>query len=118
MEHELTTNAVKYGSSSVLRGGSSGACRALSQPLLWLEWRESNGPPVAAEAARGFGSRFITSSVAAELQGAARLHFDASGLRCTMEVPHEAGAVPDEVGPGWRNLRLVARTKDAVSCFQ
>ncbi len=99
--HELTTNAVKYGSLSAPAGRVEVTwriVRAPSQPpLLWLEWRESNGPPVAEPKRRGFGSRFIEGSVAAELQGAARLHFDASGLRCTMEVPHEAAvAVPDE----------------------
>jgi two-component sensor histidine kinase len=98
--HELTTNAVKYGSLSVSAGRVDVNWRivkAPSQPaLLWLEWREHEGPLVEEPKRRGFGSRFIEGSVAAELQGAARLHFDAAGLRCTMEVPHEiAVAVPE-----------------------
>jgi PAS domain S-box-containing protein len=91
--HELTTNAVKYGSLSVPAGRVEVNWRiaqAPSQPpLLWIEWRESGGPPVAEPTRRGFGSRFIVGSVGSELQGTARLHFDPAGLRCTMEVPHE-----------------------------
>jgi two-component sensor histidine kinase len=91
--HELTTNAVKYGALSASSGRVAVNWRVVqgaSQPaLLWIEWRESGGPPVATPTRRGFGSRFIEGSVSAELQGAARLHFDAAGLRCTMEVPHE-----------------------------
>ena len=100
--HELTTNAVKYGSLSALAGRVEVTWRivrgASQAPLLWLEWRERDGPPVAEPKRRGFGSRFIEGSVAAELQGTARMHFDAAGLRCTMEVPHEiavAVAVPE-----------------------
>jgi two-component sensor histidine kinase len=38
----------------------------------------------------GFGSRFIEGSVAAELQGTARLDFHATGLCCTMDIPIES----------------------------
>jgi PAS domain S-box-containing protein len=92
--HELTTNAVKYGALSVPAGRVEVMWRVVqgsSQPaLLWIEWREHGGPSVTAPARQGFGSRFIEGSVTAELQGTARLHFDAAGLRCTMEMPHEA----------------------------
>jgi PAS domain S-box-containing protein len=95
--HELTTNAVKYGALSAPSGRVEVAWRivqAPSQPpLLWIEWRESGGPPVTTPTRRGFGSRFIEGSVASELQGAARLNFAAAGLRCTMEMPHDI-AVP------------------------
>ena len=95
--HELTTNAVKYGSLSVPAGQIDVRWRVVQgvheTPLLWLEWREHDGPRVNAPTQQGFGSRFIEGSVAAELHGAARLHFDAAGLRCTMEIPHQV-AVP------------------------
>ena len=42
---------------------------------------------MVSPARRGFGSRFIEGSVAAELQGVAKLQFDPTGLRCTMEIP-------------------------------
>ena len=89
--HELTTNAVKYGSLSAPAGKVEVRWRVVPgpPPLLSIEWREHGGPAVAAPTRRGFGSRFIEGSVAAELQGTARLIFDAAGLRCTMDVPHE-----------------------------
>jgi PAS domain S-box-containing protein len=96
--HELTTNAVKYGALSkpggrievhwkIVRGQSE-------PPLLWIEWRELGGPPVAAPTRQGFGSRFVEGSIKVELRGTARLHFDPAGLRCTMQVPLEA-ALPE-----------------------
>ena len=89
--HELTTNAAKYGALSQPSGRIAvhwRIVRGQSQPpLLWIEWREHGGPPVVTPERRGFGSRFIEGSVAAELEGTARLHFDAPGLRCTMEIP-------------------------------
>ena len=90
--HELTTNAVKYGALSSPEGRIGVTWRVIhapsQPPLLWIEWRERGGPPVTAPVRQGFGSRFIEGSVVAELQGVARLHFDAAGLRCTMELPH------------------------------
>ena len=83
--HELTTNAVKYGALSAVPGRVEVNWRPVQgtsqPPLLWIEWREREGPPVTAPARRGFGSRFIEGSVSVELQGAARLHFDPAGLR-------------------------------------
>ena len=91
--HELTTNAVKYGALSASSGRVEVNWRIVqgaSQPaLLWIEWRESGGPPVTTPTRHGFGSRFIEGSVSAELQGTARLRFDPAGLRCTMEMPHQ-----------------------------
>jgi PAS domain S-box-containing protein len=90
--HELTTNAVKYGALSTPAGRVDVIWRVVQgpshPPSLWIEWREHDGPPVAAPTRQGFGSRFIEGSVAMELQGTARLHFDVAGLRCTMKVPH------------------------------
>ena len=93
--HELTTNAVKYGALSRPAGRIAAHWRVVqgpSQPaVLWIEWRERDGPPVTAPLRSGFGSRFIEGSVAVELQGKAKLNFAAAGLRCTMEVPLERG---------------------------
>lgn len=89
--HELTTNAAKYGALSSPSGRIEIRWRIVrgqtNPPLLWIEWREEGGPAVVTPARRGFGSRFIEGSVAAELQGVAKLNFDAAGLRCTMEIP-------------------------------
>ncbi len=98
--HELTTNAVKYGALSGPSGRVDVSWRVAARPgqpsLLLIEWREQGGPAVAELERRGFGSRFIEGSVAAELHGVARLDFDPAGLCCTVEVPHEtAVAVMD-----------------------
>ena len=89
--HELTTNAAKYGALSAPSGrvtvGWSVVREASQPPRLHIEWREQGGPPVSEPSRRGFGTRFIEGSVAAELQGVARLNFDAEGLHCTMNIP-------------------------------
>jgi len=89
--HELATNAAKYGGLSVSAGRVRVRWRVvrgrLHPPLLWIEWAEHGGPPVSVPERQGFGSRFIEGSVATELRGAARLHFEPAGLRCTIEIP-------------------------------
>jgi two-component sensor histidine kinase len=91
--HELSTNAAKYGALSVPAGriGIRWHVQRGPAPILRIEWREREGPQVSVPTRLGFGSRFIEGSVAAELQGTARLDFDAAGLRCTMEIPIESG---------------------------
>ena len=98
--HELTTNAVKYGALSTPAGRIETHWRVVrgpsQPPVLWIEWRERDGPAVTAPLRSGFGSRFIQGSVAVELQGTAKLNFEAAGLRCTMEFPIEPGIPPAE----------------------
>jgi PAS domain S-box-containing protein len=84
--HELGTNAAKYGALSV----EAGRVRIRwhrGEESLRLEWKELGGPPVAAPARRGFGSRLIEQGLGPDLGGAARLDFDPDGLRCTIEAP-------------------------------
>ena len=95
--HELTTNAAKYGALSVPGGrieihwqpvrGDNG------RPMLRIAWIEQGGPSVTAPEQRGFGSKLIEGSIAAELGGTARLAFDSQGLRCEIVIPMEAAAV-------------------------
>lgn len=90
--HELSTNASKYGALS-LPGGHLEIRWHLQRsapPILRIEWRERDGPPVAEPARRGFGTRFIEGSVASELQGKAELKFDPAGLLCAMVIPFES----------------------------
>jgi two-component sensor histidine kinase len=92
--HELTTNASKYGALSVPAGRieiSWAILESDSAPSqLRIEWRERNGPVVEAPTRHGFGSRFIEGSVAAELQGSARLDYHPTGLVCTMKIPFDS----------------------------
>jgi two-component system CheB/CheR fusion protein len=91
--HELTTNAAKYGALSV-PGGRIEARWAPFQGTdgrqhLRIDWIEQGGPPAAGPHERGFGSRLIEGSIAAELGGKARLAFTREGLRCEIVFPLE-----------------------------
>jgi PAS domain S-box-containing protein len=94
--HEMTTNAAKYGALSAPKGrieiGWRLEPRPPKSPLLHIEWRERNGPPVEAPAKPGFGSRFIQGSVTAELRGSVRMNFNPDGLHCTIDVPLDPAA--------------------------
>ncbi|HEY8567280.1 MAG TPA: PAS domain S-box protein [Beijerinckiaceae bacterium] len=84
--HELATNAAKYGALS--REGGQVAIRwsLVAEPPsgVRLEWREEGGPPVAPPTRRGFGSRLIERSLAADLGGEATLDYAPTGLVCTV----------------------------------
>jgi two-component sensor histidine kinase len=100
--HELATNAAKYGALSVPAGRIEiqwQPVRAADQrrSFLRIDWIEQGGPPVTDSRQRGFGSRLIEGSIAAELSGSARLTFEPEGLRCEIAFPLEkasAGSRP------------------------
>ena len=101
--HELTTNAAKYGALSV----AGGRVEFRWQPVrsdsgrrqLRVEWIEHGGPPVVEPAQRGFGSKLIEGSIAAELHGNARLAYESDGLRCEIVIPLEAATLETEHEP-------------------
>jgi len=75
--HELSTNAVKYGSLSVPAGKVAITWQVAKEPegrRFRMSWREDGGPPVTAPTKTGFGSLVIGSI----LLGA--LVFAAAGL--------------------------------------
>ena len=103
--HELATNAAKYGALSVPAGHVD-----VSWDMTWglsrkpdrlrIEWCERGGPAVTPPTRRGFGTKFIETSIAFELNGTARIRFEETGVRCTMQLklgePHAASeAAPD-----------------------
>src|SRR5215213_4951637 len=92
--HELATNAAKYGALSVPSGKVEvrwdAAWAAVQTPSrLQISWHEQGGPPVHAPARRGFGTKFIESSISFELSGTAQMSFDRLGVRCMIELPVE-----------------------------
>lgn len=96
--HELTTNAAKYGALSVPGGRieirwQPAPSKVDGRPLLRLDWIEQGGPPVVEPQNRGFGSKLIEGSIAAEHGGSARLNYDPAGLRCEIAIPLEAAVV-------------------------
>lgn len=90
--HELATNAVKHGALSVL-GGRILVGWTFGDAEARLTWREIGGPPVAAPARKGFGTRLLA---ALEPNGGkVERHFDPEGVRCELCIP----ARPAEGGP-------------------
>lgn len=95
--HELTTNAAKYGALSVPSGQIEIHWQPVrgrnDRPMLSIDWTEQNGPTVDEPKARGFGSKLIEGSIAAELGGSARLAFRPQGLQCEILVPIETAVI-------------------------
>jgi two-component sensor histidine kinase len=85
--HELATNAAKYGALSVAEGRVTIRWRMAGDHLAEVEWRETGGPPVAAERRRGFGTELIEKIVAHELRQPVALDFRPEGVVCVMRVP-------------------------------
>lgn len=87
--HELCTNAVKYGALSMPAGEVNigweiehvDGARHLS-----LRWQERHGPSVQAPTHKGFGSILIKDALAAELNGAVELSYEATGVICTIRA--------------------------------
>ncbi|QGM96945.1 sensor histidine kinase [Methylocystis parvus] len=87
--HELCTNAVKFGSLSgdgrVAISWRVDFCAIA--PRLIFSWLETGGPAVAAPSRKGFGTRLIERTLAADAGGAVRLDYAPQGLRCDIHVP-------------------------------
>ncbi len=90
--HELCTNAAKYGALRRPEGhveiswdvsrqadGADGVFR--------LVWQERGGPPVAAPARKGFGSRMIEQALAGQIGGDVTIDYHPDGVRCTVTAP-------------------------------
>jgi two-component sensor histidine kinase len=93
--HELTTNATKYGALKESGGRIEITWQRIAaegeRPAqLRIDWVEKGGPQVAEPERRGFGSKMIEGSIAAELSGNASLKFEPGGLRCEIVVPLDA----------------------------
>jgi two-component sensor histidine kinase len=79
--HELATNATKYGALSRPEGRVS-VNWDVQEGMLYLDWQESGGPPVAPPTQRGFGSRLLEEIVGQDLGGAVKLNYHIAGLQC------------------------------------
>ena len=88
--HELATNAAKYGALSNADGHVDLRWHIVHDsdtPRFCLTWTEQGGPPLLTQPTRkGFGSRLIERSFAAEVGGDAKLTFAPTGLICRMEA--------------------------------
>jgi two-component sensor histidine kinase len=86
--HELATNATKYGALSRPEGRVSVTWDFTGgdEPELAIQWRETGGPPVTPPSRRGFGSRMIERSLAAEMGGRVVMAYPPEGLACDFAV--------------------------------
>jgi PAS domain S-box-containing protein len=89
--HELATNAAKYGALSNESGVVDLRWHVVhegEQPRFCLTWSEHGGPQILSPPARrGFGSRLIERSFAAEAGGEVRMTYAPSGFVCHLEAP-------------------------------
>ncbi|MEG9524191.1 MAG: PAS domain S-box protein [Hyphomicrobiales bacterium] len=98
--HELATNAAKYGALSNDSGAVDLRWHVVHEgeaPRFCLTWSEQGGPPILSQPTRrGFGSRLIERSFAAEVGGEVKLTYAPAGLTCRLEAPlasmQEAGS--------------------------
>ena len=61
--------------------------------MLRIEWKETGGPRVVAPARQGYGSTVIRDLLTYEIGGKVDLVFEPDGVRCTIELPANAGTV-------------------------
>jgi PAS domain S-box-containing protein len=91
--HELTTNAAKYGAFSNHAGRVSVRWFWLPNGILHqrlaIEWQETDGPPVSAPSASGYGTCIIREVLPYELGGKVDLSFAPGGVQCRLEIPAE-----------------------------
>ncbi|PIK73088.1 histidine kinase, partial [Methylobacterium frigidaeris] len=89
--HELATNAAKYGALSNESGVVELRWHVVHEgdaPRFCLTWSEHGGPPILIQPTRrGFGSRLIERSFAAEVGGEVKLTYAPTGLVCRLEAP-------------------------------
>lgn len=86
--HELATNAAKYGALTTDRGRVEikWSVEGNPEPVLRLEWRESDGPSVPVPSRKGFGTQLIERGLAMELDATIRLAYPPSGFVFTLSA--------------------------------
>ncbi|MFC6790971.1 sensor histidine kinase [Methylobacterium komagatae] len=87
--HELTTNAVKYGSLSVPDGAVTVTASLVGTedaPRLRIAWTERGGPPVMPPSRKGFGSRLIERGLTAQVNANLSLDYRPEGVVCVVEA--------------------------------
>ena len=85
--HELTTNAIKYGSLSAAAGTITINSSLGSQNHLILTWAEHGGPRVSAPQRIGFGSQLIGQAFSSDSRSRAAVTYNSEGLVARFEIP-------------------------------
>src|SRR5215469_4024019 len=98
--HELTTNAIKYGSLSSAAGTVTINSSIANESHLTLTWKERGGPRVSAPRRMGFGSQLIERAFSSDSRSRAVVNYCADGLEARFEIPlkfaqsSEGGVLP------------------------
>jgi two-component sensor histidine kinase len=88
--HELATNALKYGALSNEAGRIFVDWEQPpgdDRPRVEMTWREVDGPAIRSSGPKGFGSKLIEQSIAAQLGGKSSIEYAPQGLICRLEFP-------------------------------
>jgi two-component sensor histidine kinase/ligand-binding sensor protein len=85
--HELTTNAIKYGSLSSAAGTITINSSLGSESRLVLTWAEQGGPRVSAPQRIGFGSQLIEKAFSSDSRSRAALSYHSEGVEARFEIP-------------------------------
>jgi PAS domain S-box-containing protein len=86
--HEMGTNAVKYGALSNDAGRVALSCTADTPGRLALNWRERDGPRVAAVSREGFGTRLLQAALRHQ-GGRVDFSFESDGFTARVDFPHD-----------------------------
>lgn len=101
--HELATNSAKYGALSTQEGTIAVAWmieETNGRKNLWLQWRETGGPPVRGPRKKGFGHAVIERLVPRALGGSGEVSLSEEGLVWTLEAPLANLQSDDEANQG------------------
>jgi CheY-like chemotaxis protein len=85
--HELTTNAIKYGSLSSAAGTITIDSSLESDGHLLLTWAEQGGPRVSAPQRMGFGSQLIQKAFSSDSRFRATVSYHSKGVEARFEIP-------------------------------
>jgi two-component sensor histidine kinase/ligand-binding sensor protein len=97
--HELTTNAIKYGSLSSAAGTITINSSLGSESRLVLTWAEQGGPRVSAPQRIGFGSQLIEKAFSSDSRSRAALSYHSEGVEARFEIPLKFVQSSDNVLP-------------------
>jgi PAS domain S-box-containing protein len=81
-QHELATNAAKYGSLSVPTGQVEVTWSISADGRLTLHWTESGGPPTQKPTRKGFSTSVMERMIRDQLKGEMHLDWRSEGLAC------------------------------------
>lgn len=88
--HELTVNALRYGSLSTETGKVEVVWRRTPEGGFALEWLETGGPPATAPTTKGFGATLIEDVAGRELGGWAKINYKSGGVTAMIQGAAEA----------------------------